>query len=392
MRRIITLFFLVGLIMPVSAIVVQDYVAAEAAPSDLDWGYVYNYKGSSSVAVGGGWLLTAGHVADDGGSGSLDIDGTIYNQQEVFSHDEADLALVRFDKAFPGYYPLYTGTLFNTPRLDVLMVGFGTKGTVSNNYWTALGTGRGTKRWGSQEIDRTLPKILPGNDYVNPTSNFGFEMDFNLGSTANEAGAGVGDSGSGVFYNDGGIWKLAGINIALVGGVGGQYTGTYANGMSYYADWIAAAIPEPAVLELMGFATIGLFLARTKRRRKLAGRSLFPIRGDEPMCNIFSAMEEGEYNSRSGGLNTGALWRFIAAAFQRSTVRREGAGERLNIVLMESLDIFLERISWDRIVISVKSARTKPLRSLKIRTVKSLDAFLDIISWDQMISLFRRWK
>ncbi len=44
-------FYFLGMVVPVSAIVVQDYSAAEAAPSssglDLDWGYVYNYKGSS---------------------------------------------------------------------------------------------------------------------------------------------------------------------------------------------------------------------------------------------------------------------------------------------------------------------------------------------------------
>ena len=218
---------LLGLVMPVSAIVVDDYAVAESAPSaaglDLDWDYVYNYKGSSAVSVGGGWLLTAGHVADDGGDGSLTIGTTVYQQQEIVPHISADLALVLYDQAFPGHYELYTGALFDTPRLDVLMVGFGTKGTVSTNYWTALGTGGDTKRWGTQEIDRTLPKILPGNDYVNPTVNIGFEMDFNFGNTLNEAGVGSGDSGGGVFYNDGGTWKLAGINVARVGGVGGQY-------------------------------------------------------------------------------------------------------------------------------------------------------------------------
>ncbi len=88
--RKIAFFCILGLVMPVSAIVVQDYVAAEAAPSDagldLDWDYVYNYKGSSAVSVGGGWLLTAEHVADDGVSGSLTIDGMVYTQQEIVPH------------------------------------------------------------------------------------------------------------------------------------------------------------------------------------------------------------------------------------------------------------------------------------------------------------------
>ena len=90
--RKIAIFCVLGLVFPVSAIVVDDYVAAENAPSaadsalDLNWDYIYNYKGSSAVAVGGAWILTAEHVADDGVSGSLTIDGIVYTQQEIVLH------------------------------------------------------------------------------------------------------------------------------------------------------------------------------------------------------------------------------------------------------------------------------------------------------------------
>ncbi len=70
----------------VSAIVVADYSIATNPPSgiwDLNWGYVYNYKGSSAVAVGSHWLLTAAHVANDGGTGMLTINGINYYQQEI---------------------------------------------------------------------------------------------------------------------------------------------------------------------------------------------------------------------------------------------------------------------------------------------------------------------
>ncbi len=98
-------------------------------------------------------------------------------------------------------------------------------------------------------------------------------MYFNSSRTDYEAGAGFGDSGGGVFYKG----QLAGITVS----VGGGFSVMNAMSMPYYADWIAAeTIPEPAAIGLMGFGTIGLFLARTKRRRKLVGRSLFPIRGD----------------------------------------------------------------------------------------------------------------
>ncbi len=220
------------------AIVVQDYPVSETAPDGLDWSYVYDYKGSSAVAVGGSWILTAGHVADDEGSGSLSIGGHTYTQQEVVYHDEADLALVRYDMAFQGHYTLYTGGLVG---IQVLLVGSGNTGTVSTDYWTMSGTGRGIKRWGSQTIDRTRINQYYAGGMVGFTQNYGFWMDFDLGNTSHEAGTASGDSGSGVFYNDGGVWKLAGINTA-VSGSGGQYDSTFAMSIPYYYSWIADTI------------------------------------------------------------------------------------------------------------------------------------------------------
>jgi hypothetical protein len=275
-----------GLVIPVSAIVVEDYAAAEAPPPDLDWNYVYNYKGSSSVAVGGGWLLTAGHVADDGGSGSISADGTVYQQQEIVMHPSADLALVRYDKAFPGSYELYTGNLpltFEHDKLPVYMVGYGVTGDVYSDYWSRNGSGRGTRRWGSQEIDIALDDE--------------FWMYFDEGHTTYEAGAGDGDSGGGVFYMEGDTWKLAGINVAIKSKPGTSGLGfdrTVAVSMPYYADWVMDTIPEPAAVGLVGFGALGLFLSRAKGRRRAPVRSLFRGRGHEPLCDRFRAGDEGE--------------------------------------------------------------------------------------------------
>ena len=94
----------------VDAIAVADLVVAESSPTqvtayaDFDWDFVYNYKGSSAVAVDDYWLITAAHVADDGGSGALTIHGEVYTQMQRVYHPTADLALVRYDKALPGFY------------------------------------------------------------------------------------------------------------------------------------------------------------------------------------------------------------------------------------------------------------------------------------------------
>lgn len=249
---------------------VSDYATAEQAPSGLNWDYVYNYKNSSAVAVDAYWILTAAHVADDGGSGSLTIDSTTYTQQEIVFHDEADLALVRYDQPLPGSYDFYTGAFSGAE--EMIMVGFGTTGVVvdvtgggplNQDYWTDSGTGRGTKRWGTQFWDRNAADV----DYTVgglTTTNSGFWMDFTVNDSLYEAGVGVGDSGGGTFIADHGTWKLAGINT-LRSGSDGEYTSTFGVSAQDYSGWITETIPEPTVASLIMLLGGGL----------LAGKRLF---------------------------------------------------------------------------------------------------------------------
>lgn len=275
MLKTAVLFFF-GLVLSASAIVVQTNSVAETDPAGLDWSHVHEYKGGSGVAVGGHWLLTAAHVAHEEGSGIISIGETSYFQQEIVFNNEADLALIRYDKVLPGHYGLFTGTLVpDEPesKLDVLMVGFGNTGTVAPNGWTDGGSGSGTRRWGSQTLSfdgtyRTTP------DGVVNVTTIGAYMLYNLGDTNHEAGAGAGDSGGGVFYHDGSSWKLAGIMIGRTDS-GSAFTSTFAASVPEYAGWINATIPEPAAVSLLGISTLSMLITRSLLRHKLSFRRTY---------------------------------------------------------------------------------------------------------------------
>lgn len=252
---------------------VSNYAVAVSSPTneasgtwDFDWSYVYRYKGSSAVAVGSNWLLTAAHVADDAASSNIVVNGVTYYQKKIIFHVAADdpnhtantdLALVRFDKPFPGYYPLYAGDFPAGEQIGrgpssywqdypCVMVGFGTTGTVSSTYytpraWNAVPNGSGTKRWGTQRIDNDYTATY-GVTPVTFTNVVGFYMNFDLQDTLYEAGLGTYDSGGGTFVKEAGVWKLAGINTLIYSFRGGTPLGGYdwmfSVSIPSYATWI----------------------------------------------------------------------------------------------------------------------------------------------------------
>lgn len=253
MRRKLSyfLFFgaLVGVVGSIHAIAVADLPTSEDSPTDegytFNWDHVHKYNGSSSVAVDHYWVLTAGHVAI--GSGTITIDGEIYMQQEFVTHSQsadpdgnpsADLALIRFDKPFPGYYLLHDGIPKNT---EILVVGYGFPGNVvmssSNGYFTENGTGSRIRRWGTNKID--------GTSSIGNSEGFDFTISGTLGNskTPYEAGCNDKDSGSGVFYNDSGTWKLVGTVVTRYTD-GSNFVGNFAVETKRYINWIKSVIGD----------------------------------------------------------------------------------------------------------------------------------------------------
>lgn len=251
-----------GWVAETHAIATADVEISEASPTNqnysLDWDYVYNYQGSSAVAVDHYWILTASHVADDGKSGTLEIDGETYTPQETVYHDTADLALVRYDKKFPGYYLLNEGAIYTASTTTMpgpgggrtvttytydtlLMVGYGNTGAVSTASFAETSGTYGTKRWGTNKGSAvsTVP-VTVGSEIK---TNQCFYMTFDSSDTDFECGGNTYDSGSPVFIESDGAWKVAGISLYRTG-TDDVYTGNYAASISNYVSWVEEVIED----------------------------------------------------------------------------------------------------------------------------------------------------
>ena len=211
------------------------------------------------------WVLTAGHcVTNFSGPGdtTFEVGGQTYQTTEYMPNPfydnqtigENDLGLMRLDRPVTNVTPAarYRGT--GELGRDFVTVGFGEFGDgISGN---APGT-HGTKRAGTNTWDHRGAFIF---DFADHTLLFDFDhpTDPSLSTWGADAPLPTeylttqGDSGSGVFIEDGGEWLLAGVQsfgirltgsgppIMHYGDVGGSMA------VSPFNDWIDTVIPEPA--------------------------------------------------------------------------------------------------------------------------------------------------
>lgn len=275
-------------------------VAPGGALADSGWQYQGSWGGLLGTPVAPGYFLTAKHGGGAVG-GSFSYQGTGYSTVAKFDHPTADLTLWQVAGTFPTYAPLYTGT----DEVGKGLVVFGRSATRGDEVtvsgasvadlrgWLWNGTGGGTQRWGENAVNATT--TLAGADYL--------VAGFSRTGGVNEATLAGGDSGGGVFIEDGGVWKLAGINYAVeaefrttAGGptflaaifdAGGLYADTgsgftllndeaadleasfYSTRVSSYAGWIQdiTAVPEPSPLPVIGGLALMAFAMQRRLRQ-----------------------------------------------------------------------------------------------------------------------------
>lgn len=191
----------------------------------------------SAVHIQGKYLLTANHVSTAGGY--LTFDGsTILQLDGNFSSitiGTADMKLIKLliDPQLEGT-PLFS-KMNETQLADATLIGWGVgRNTATDDSnadetvttWAWGGSSTFAKRWGTNAIDAAL-LITDIENYNYSYLGLRTFLDSNAGD--NEAAAGVYDSGSGLFVNDSGTWKLAGLTTLV---------GSHVSNASTFADKI----------------------------------------------------------------------------------------------------------------------------------------------------------
>ncbi|TDU81324.1 putative secreted protein with PEP-CTERM sorting signal [Prosthecobacter fusiformis] len=204
-----------------NAVILYDSGENTTAPTgiytDSGWAYQGEYGDFLGTMIAPQYFITAGHIgvsADPTFTSLSDvtytIDASANGGQGFWTVGGTDLRIYKINETFSSYATLYTGTA--EEGMDLVVFGRGGPrgaevelgGDLKGWYHTGAD---GVVRWGENVVDGIT--TLEGNEYLRAS--------FDAVAGQNEATLSVGDSGGAVFVNDGGVWKLAGINFGVDG-------------------------------------------------------------------------------------------------------------------------------------------------------------------------------
>lgn len=141
------------------------------------------------------------------------FNGLTYHPVAQYSTIDSDLTVWQVAETFPFYAPLYAAS--DESNKHVVVFGRGTQRgspvvvSGQTNGWEWVEPPDGVERWGENDVSSIVNGGTGVGDLLRCT--------FDAGAGSNECALSDGDSGGGLFIEDGGVWKLAGINYEVDG-------------------------------------------------------------------------------------------------------------------------------------------------------------------------------
>ncbi len=191
-----------------------DPSANTSAPGVLfpheGWDYEGSWGGFLGTAIAPHFFISAAHVGQAGGT-TFTLRNANYTVLRGFYDPQSDLVIWQVAQTFPSFSSLY-------PRQDevgqgTVDIGRGTQRGASYSLNSVMrgwlwGPQDGVKRWGENTFSDAF-QYQTNWDLLYAT--------FDPDQLIEECTLSSGDSGGAAFINDGGTWKLAGINYAVDG-------------------------------------------------------------------------------------------------------------------------------------------------------------------------------
>jgi hypothetical protein len=191
----------------------EDPAANTTAPTGALASSGWEYEGVLGAFLGtpiaSQYFITAQHIGIP--SSVFNYRGAQYDIVQQFSDPGSDLRIFRTAQVFPAFALLYAGN--EEVGKHLVVIGRGTQrgaGIFLNSalHGWAWGAADGIQRWGENVVDSIAPQEGLGDMLF---------AAFDQNGLPNEAHLSSGDSGGAIFIDDGGVWKLAGINYGIDG-------------------------------------------------------------------------------------------------------------------------------------------------------------------------------